>query len=347
MGLIDTHLNINFFLRLYISLALYTYISMGIAWLDTSSNTILAIFSKLFVFFIPWMIHLKNLRAGLFMIGSLGCTLIYFNHDLIGSILLAFSIALISFLLKVDLTKTHHGSISNVLAINYGTIISGIFLYFITDRNIFSLAFAFIFITISCYEYIKHKRIDSHPIKKNTPSLRKPSRKTLSWLFIGMTSGLNIYALFAFLSDYLFNYYGELPSWYGLMVALNSIIIVCIQTKMYQYLIHKSIYASLLFLAFGIGVMVCPNFFHAEYLIGSMLWVIVFSIFECTNACLDYYSAQEKKLFSKDIGVGLGMGLAVILGRSMLSQETIAIVIFGIYLIGVLLYQKKGSTPFP
>ncbi|MNT63503.1 hypothetical protein D3C72_2013250 [compost metagenome] len=102
------------------------------------------------------------------------------------------------------------------------------------------------------------------------------------------------------------------------MLILNSAVVVFAQVPVMK-LIERTgrfkVVAVIGIIVGGFAVLSSPAAFHVETLVGALIWVALLSIAECAFSYLDYFSVKQNNMFVKEVSLGVGAGLTVLIMR--------------------------------
>ncbi|MNF64595.1 hypothetical protein D3C84_463350 [compost metagenome] len=132
--------------------------------------------------------------------------------------------------------------------------------------------------------------------------------------------GIKLFGVFSILPQAILLETGELPAWYGLMLILNSAVVVFAQVPVMKLIERTGRFKVLTvigIIAGGFAVLSVPAAFHVETLVGALIWVALLSIAECAFSHLDYFSVKQNNMFVKEVSLGVGAGLTVLIMRVM------------------------------
>ena len=167
------------------------------------------------------------------------------------------------------------------------------------------------------------------------------------WLAIGIAIGIRIFGMFTILPQYLLNYHGYLPAWYGLVIIAYSGAVILSQVFAISSKKSFSLETPLLALLASIGVLAIPDLFSAQYSWGAVLWVLALALEEVFAPYIDVHASQSQSLLAKEVGVSIGGGICVLLSRSFASPLLISLIGMALIILGfALLSWKFGAVLF-
>lgn len=341
-----------FFIRFITATCLFAFLGKANLWLNPLSNIILAIGYRFFLVLSPLFVRLakKQAVALSLVLASLGALLLaYFNQPsflAIGALLVGIGLSVSGYLIKSEVAESPKGAAYNKIALNAGSLVSGLILLLALHNKqfFFSLA-ALSFFAISVLALFSTQ-------KKKSPSLPFPQdqclRKWFGWILVGVAVGIKLFGVFAVLPQYLLSTSGTLPYWYGLMIFVNSGIIILCQLPIIhwteQFKSHNhSFKITLTIMILGMLLIATPNLFHANTLIGALIWTIFLSIIECFASYLDVLGSRARFLLVKETSVGLGAGLTVFFSRYFSAPLSSLLIgatgMIALLLVALLLYE--------
>lgn len=201
--------------------------------------------------------------------------------------------------------------------------------------------------------FIKSKNEDEcKNIASITTLILSNKRHFCAWLLIGIAVGIKLFGVFSVLPQYLIAQNGCLPTWYGLMILLNSAIVIFFQLPVIHWMDkfseNNNAFKIVIFvMILGMLVISYPSVFFTEHFFGAITWIFLLSIIECFASYLDLLGSKANLLLVKETAVGLGAGIDVLLSRSSYSYlSSISIGLIGIatILIGAFLLKKEQQV---
>ncbi|WP_310622341.1 MFS transporter [Flexibacterium corallicola] len=311
-------------IRIFTAVTLFATLGKANVWLDTASNTILALGYRIELVLLPLTFALLGTRALIFSFAVMSGGVVLFALGdksmvtLLAALLFAYGAAISGFLLKNVAAQSKNGAAKNRMALNAGALMGGlcIMIPFLTPTLFFWCSALILggclFLALQC-----PLRLADVQMKM----FRGLKLATLfAWVLMGTTMGMAIFGTFSVLPQTLLETTGTLPVWYGSMVILNSFIIVVAQMPVLKLIELTGRYRvlvmiGLIFMVFGLYILIDIIPIHSFF--AAAIWTVLVSISKCTIPHLDYYSARQKALFVKEISVGLGAGLTVFIMRSV------------------------------
>ena len=341
-----------FFIRFITSACLYTLLGKANIWLSPASNILLVFGSRFFLILAPLMVKIFKRRAipGALTLAAIGFGLLCLNQVVyitFGAILLGIGISVSGYLIRAEAAETIAGAANNKIAINLGSLFAGIILLFSLEvKNIFFMVAALILLLVALLANLRAKK----SLAIILPVAQKVSRRNgLGWSCIGLAIGIKLYSVFSVLPQYILLHTGALPSWYGGLVFINSLLIVVLQKP----IIHKvsklqknncELKFTLVIMLMGMLLIIFPNFFYVNLCLGALFWIFILSLIECVASYLDVQGAKDGCLFIKELSVGIGGGICVLFTRCLPAHISgLALGLFGmlaILLAAGLLYPQ-------
>jgi hypothetical protein len=272
-------------------------------------------------------------------------------YTILAILFLGVGISVSGYLIRSEAAETISGAANNKIAINAGSLIAGIILLFTLSQDIFFIIVTVILLIITLLSWIRNKRDTNIKL----PIVQKVSkRRWFGWSFLGITIGIKLYSVFSVLPQYIILHSGKLPSWYGILVFINSGIIILLQKPIMNIVSkfqkdHKALKFTLLVVFLGMFLISFPNCFNVTAFGGAFAWILMLSIIECIVSYLDVQGARDGCLFIKELSIGLGGGICVLFTRCFPPEFSgISLGLFGIISIIIavmLLYDDfKIST---
>lgn len=311
-----------FFVRFTTALCLFAFLGNANIWLDPFSNILLAIGYRLFLILSPLFSRL----AGKFAIGSsllcasFGALLFCFRYDIIlaiGAILVGIGLSVSSYLIKSEVSETPTGAALNKIALNFGSLVAGLTLISFRNRELFFMLGSAVLIISSFLSFIKiskKQRVVIQIPKKN-------KTKFYGWMLTGVVIGIKLFGVFSVLPQYILAKTGNLPNWYGVIVFINSGTVILLQLPIIHLIekinnkYHSAFKLTILIMMLGMILIAVPNLFLAETFIGAFVWTFLLTLVECCASYLDVEASRVGFLFIKELAVGIGAGLTVLLVR--------------------------------
>ncbi len=305
-----------FIIRIITAVSLFAVLGKANVWLDTATNSILALGYRALLLLLPLTLLLLGRRSlGVTLLCAAGgLVLLALTKDqgivMFGAALFAYGIAIAGYLIKSEAAQTKEGA-----AYNRGASIQ--------------------------------LPVISTPTKSQggTGWLGK-----LPWVIAGIIMGIKLFGVFSILPQAILRETGELPSWYGLMLILNSAVVVFLQVPVMRVIEATGrfkVFTVIGIIFAGFLVLSSPALFNVQTLLGAFIWVTLLSIAECAFSYLDYFSVKQNSMFAKEVSLGVGAGVTVLLMR-VLPDPYNAYVLGLIGALGILAWyglNRKLNAP--
>lgn len=320
-------IRILFFIRLLTAVIMSTYLAKLNIWTDTFTNSVFAIGYRVFLICTPlaFVIFSFRILPAMVLIGLVGVGLSFYHVGLIAVLCVSFSLAISGYLTKLFLATEGSGVAFNKVALNIGSAIAGglIFLHFSNNTLLLILALCML---VACILTLFFK-LDEGSINIYQCNNLVIKKDTIGWFLLGVATGIKFVAVFSVLAQYIIKHNGDLPYWFGSLIIANSVVVIFFQKYIIDILLNKNFETAIVIMVMAMLLIAFPNVFFAYTLIGATIWVVLLSLFECVVTVFDKFSADNGSLIYKELAVGLGGGLAVLLAREFPSY---------IYLSGLL-----------
>jgi MFS family permease len=340
-----------FLIRVIIVAGYFALLGKANLLLNPISNTLLAFGYRGFLVFSPLVSKLTKYHSipVCLLLSSLGIACYFFHNYylmILGSFLVALGVSISNFFIKSETAHTSHGAALNKISANMGSFIAALILIYT-----FTYGKLFFFIEIMFFSLTALIAF-SFSIKK-IPSLTFPEqydfKRALRWMFYGVATGIKLFAIFSIMPQYLIQYLGYLPHWYGLMIFVNSLSVVILQIVVIKFIQlfkpRNQLKVTVILMLIGMIIIATPEFFHLQLLYGALSWTFLLSIVECAASYLDIECTQTGYLLNKEITTGVGAGLTVVLSRYIHIQYSSCIIaVIGIVcLIAAYLLSNKST----
>lgn len=313
-----------FVIRMITAVSLFAVLGKANVWLDTATNSILALGYRALLLLLPLTLLILGRRSlsVTLLCASLGLALLALTSQqgvvMFAAGLFAYGIAIAGYLIKSEAAQTREGAAYNRVAMNMGSLVAGVILLspLLTPTMFFLGAAAFVLL---CMPIALGATFSSQPSAAR-PVTQDGSgwRNKLPWVIAGIIMGIKLFGVFSILPQAILLKTGELPAWYGLMLILNSAVVVFAQVPVMNLIERTGRFKVLVVIAIiagGFAVLSAPGVFHVETLLGALIWVALLSIAECAFSYLDYFSVKQNNMFVKEVSLGVGAGLTVLVMR--------------------------------
>lgn len=337
--------------RLLSSCFLYLLLSTANIWLTPLQNTVMAFGYRLFILLVPFIFNFfkHKITFASFILVELGLVLWLFNIVWVGVVVFIIGIAINSYMFKYYASSTVHGVSWNKIAINIGSVLSGVIVIFTQKNNVvlmFSI-FGMLVAWLSFISYYKRndlKNYKSHP--KHFSFTGFFSFSGLSWGVIGFTIGVKVIAIYSLLPQFLIQKYNALPWWYGIMVILNSLLVIFFQIPVMRYVSKLSDRQALYPLYIGMFCILITYYFPIYTFSWAFIWTFVLTLIECAISYLDKLSQDDHALLVKESFTGIGSAFMVYFARAF-NAETSALLVgsisIALLIISSLLISNKSN----
>lgn len=311
-------------IRVITAITLFAVLGLANVWLDTATNTVLALGYRFGLVFLPLTLVIAGARslvtALVFM--AVGAGLLYSQNSaytsIVAACLFSYGAAISGYLIKNTAAQTKKGAANNRIAMNLGAFVAGlvIMLPFLTPTLFFLSATSLIAI---CTVIAIRQKTDISTIHVKIFAGQSPST-LVAWVLVGTAMGMMLFGVFSVLPQAILRNGSELPGWYGAMIILNSAVVILGQIPSLKLIEKMGNYRMATisgFVILGFFLLAIPDLFYVHTLSGAIIWVFLVSIAECAFGHIDYYSVRQKTMFIKEICIGLGAALTVGIMRTV------------------------------
>ncbi|MDO8527525.1 MAG: hypothetical protein Q7T03_07560 [Deltaproteobacteria bacterium] len=239
------------------------------------------------------------------------------------------------FLIKSEAAETPKGAAWNKIALNLGSFAAGpiLAISILTPSTFFSggLVLLVLCAIISWKNIHRRNKIATQRLPKK-PTLQKK----IAWSLIGFSIGIKLFGIFSILPQTILKTTGQIPAWYGIMISLNSLVIIFLQLPIiHQLTRHKNPDRSAFYaLIAGMFILGSASFFRVDTLYGAILWTLLCSVIECSASYLDSSASKDGALIFKEASVGLGAATVVAVMR-VCPAEMGAMIVGGLGLLAL------------
>ncbi len=322
--------------RLLSACCFFIFLTTANTWMDTLNNSILVFGYRFFILLAPLFLILTKrwITFIAFFISMIGMACWFKNEMLLGTILFSMGISIGGFVLKYYTSKTSEGIAGNRIALNVGGFLSGIVILFPANYQLFLwVGIGLMLITLICSIFIgKEEKNENETQKINFSFVKLMSLRGIAWSVVGIVAGIRFAAVISILPQYLIDYYGSLPNWYGFMISLDTLMVIFFQSYITRFMKHFDLNQSLFTLLFSMIIVAVPGIFFCQTILGAMIWTMIIVILECAISYLDLFSREEGTLLIKEFFMAIGLTATVFFVRSF----DVISAIFFIGLIGFL-----------
>lgn len=310
-----------YFSRLVSALCLFWILAEANVWLDPANNVLLVLGYRLFILSTPFLflVFRHKLTFAAMFILELGVALWLLNLTLIGTICFSIGISVSGYMLKYYSSFSTRGAAGNKIALNIGSILSGCMIALSLNKyaTLISCALLFIVSFLSFARYFHRDNIANFNSQKNHFSLSGLfSKKGMAWSIIGFVIGVKLISFVSILPQFaMISNNGILPHWFGLMLILNSLIVVILQVPIMNLVSKLNRVQAILPLFLGMFIILFSFAFNIGSFFGAFIWTFALSIIECSISFLDKLSQDDGCLLIKEASVGLGSASTVFFVR--------------------------------
>jgi len=313
-----------FVIRMITAVSLFAVLGKANVWLDTATNSILALGYRALLLLLPLTLLILGRRSlsVTLLCAGLGLVLLALTSQqgvvMFAAALFAYGIAIAGYLIKSEAAQTKEGAAYNRVAMNMGSLVAGLILLspLLTPTTFFLGAAAFVLL---CLPIAFGATFTTAPgVAPAVAHEGSGWRNKLPWVVAGIIMGIKLFGVFSILPQAILLETGELPAWYGLMLILNSAVVVFAQMPVMKLIERTGRFKVLTVIAIiagGFAVLSSPALFHVETLLGALVWVALLSVAECAFSYLDYFSVKQNNMFVKEVSLGVGAGLTVLVMR--------------------------------
>ncbi len=306
-----------YFSRLISALCLFWILAEANVWLDPTNNVLLVLGYRLFILFTPFLFLFfrhKLTFAAMFLL-ELGIALWLLDLTLMGTVCFAIGISVSGYMLKYYSSFSTKGAAGNKIALNLGSILSGCMIALSLNKcaTLISCGILMIISLLSFAKYFHRDNIAKFNSQKNHFNLISLiSRKGLAWSIVGFVIGVKLISFVSILPQFaMLGNNGILPHWFGLILIVNSLIVVTLQIPIMNLVSKLNRIQAILPLFLGMIIILLSSAFHITSLMGALIWTCSLSIIECSISYLDKLSQDDDCLLIKEASVGLGSALTV------------------------------------
>ncbi|MBB3610456.1 hypothetical protein [Rhizobium sp. BK602] len=311
-------------IRVITAVTLFAVLGEANVWLDTTTNTVLALGYRFGLVLLPLTLNALGARSLVTSLAFMaaGAALLSLQGGIAQSVaaacLFSYGAAVSGYLIKNVAAQTKRGAANNRVAMNVGSLVAGIIIMLpiLTPHLFFWGAAALV---AFCALIALPRSVDVSII--HVKIFEGQSASTfVAWVLVGAAMGMMLFGVFSVLPQTILKSGMALPGWYGFMIILNSAVVVLGQMPTLKLIEKMGRFRMATIFAFvfvGFALLAFPDLFHVHTLVGASIWVLLVSVAECAFGHIDYYSVKQKAMFIKEICIGLGAALTVGLMRSI------------------------------
>lgn len=313
-------------IRILTATVLFLMLTQVNLWADIETHLVLAVGYRAFLIAAPLFMFFGlagGMRTALALcfIGIVGAL---FAVNSITMVVFALGMAVSGYLVKYISSHTSQGAADNKVSLNVGSLFSGVLLIGMTNRyGILTLAAVLLAVTL----YLSFK-VDWNQFSELKPAKDSTAEKRFKieliplfgWSLIGIATGIKLTGIFTILPQYLIAQLGELPSWFGSLVVLNSIVVIFLQHRVLKVLDRCHPFLTVLLSLSAMILLALPGVLRVENAAFSVAWILLLTLGECALSRYDRIAKEDGFLFPKELMVGVGSLVTVLLSRSF-TQE--------------------------
>ena len=334
---------------------LFLLLAQANVWASTEAHLVLAVGYRLFLLAAPLFIGIGLSRGmgaaiGLCLAGTVAC---FWSVSGWSLGVFALGMAVSGYIAKSIATHSSQGAADNKVSLNMGSLVSGGVMMVMTDKTwMLTLSAALLALSALVSYRIPWERVagepSAAPAARPASSNRAPWRwqAICGWSLLGVATGIKLTGIFVILPQYLLQKLGALPSWYGSLVILNSAIVILAQHRVLRYLDGRGLGATMLCAVSAMALLALPAAFGVETLVGACLWIALLTVGECALSAYDRIAKVDGYLFAKELMVGVGSFLTVLLSRHWPAAHYLSGVIgIGCFATGAMLVGHLSLSP--
>ena len=146
--------------------------------------------------------------------------------------------------------------------------------------------------------------------------------------------------MYIILPAHLENKLGHLPKWYGITLMVYGFVVILTQLHAISKKFFISLLSSIIALGFSCLILTTPSLFCVETMGGALLWVFLLALEEIFAPYIDFYAAKAKALLVKELSIGLGGGICILLANYLNNYVWIGILSVVMIIIGSLMHAN-------
>jgi hypothetical protein len=338
--------------RIVTAVSLFAVLGKANVWLDVTTNSVLALGYRTLLLLAPLTLLYFGPKSLSFttIVAAAALLLLSINlhpaTEILAAALFAYGVAVAGYLVKSEAAQTKEGAAYNKIALNVGSLIAGLLLI-VPNLNATHFFLGTAAVLLLCVPLTWGLSQSATATPKLNLS-RSGWMGQLAWAISGVVIGIKLFAVFSILPQAIIGETGELPDWYGLMLILNSAIVVLLQMpimRLIERMGRYSLHCIIGTIGMGFVVLAAPGVFNVHMLWGAVIWITLLSIAECSFSYLDYFAARQNGMFIKELSVGIGAGLTVLVMRTLPGTFN-TLLISSVGLVGIvawLLMTKRDA----
>lgn len=288
-------------------------------WASTNTHLVLAVGYRSLLLFAPAFMCLGLNRALRFSlaIGLVAVATLFYSMNSISIFFFALSMAVSGYICKYVNSRTAKGAADNKVSLNIGSLLSGGLILLVAMKSLLlgvcvtMLAATFYYsLRLNLGEDTGHTSKSSGGVKRNINTL-----ELIRWALIGIATGIKLTGIFAILPQYLMHKTGELPSWYGSLLMINSLGVIFFQHKIIFWLEKLGGMWTWIMAASAMLLLAIPHLLGVEHFLSAVFWISLLTFGECALSLYDKTASDAGYLFPKELMVGVGSFATVFLSR--------------------------------
>jgi len=313
-----------FLIRLFSAICAYIFLAKANIYFTTLEHFVFVGGYRSLLLFSPFIVFLFKSKSSfiIFLISAICSEAILLvsnpSFHFLSIAMLSLGLSSGGYLIKQQAAETAQKASFNKLALCFGSIISGLIISTAVDNQPFFIHIcSFLLFLSACLSFILSKK----NIKGNENIKKRPPSLFLKILFlsVGISIGIRVFGLFVIFPQYLLTIYDKLPTWYGVEMTFYATLVILSQLpaafKIKQFSFEIALFAlfiSCLILAF-------PSIFFVQFLTGALFWSSLLAIEEVFAPFIDKEASKYNCLLYKEIGMGVGAGISVLIMRQIHS----------------------------
>lgn len=342
-------------IRVLTAMILFLILAQANVWADTRTHLILAVGYRAFLLAAPLFLYLglsNGMRLAL-ALGAVSMIFSLYSFNSTAMVFFAISMAVSGYICKYVNSNSSQGAADNKVALNIGSLLSGFLVMLIVSKD-FLIALSAFALVVTLYLSFKidwtKVASEDHPFINESDNF--PAKKSgiqfiplLGWSFVGIATGIKLTGVFTILPQYLIHQLGALPTWFGSLIMVNSLGVIFLQHFVLRFLDKTKKDLTLILACSAMLLLAAPALLHVEHFWSSIVWISLLTLGECALSRYDRVAKEAGYLFPKEVMVGVGSFLTVILSRDFPNAVHLSGVIgTGCLLVGFAL--TRVSNPF-
>jgi hypothetical protein len=307
-------------------------------WVSASSNALFIILGRvslvasplIYKFCRPYSLTYISLLTAV----SLFLLLIKSNNSCV--IILACTLSLLGYFQKLYGSYNYKSAGNAKIAANVGGLMGGLMLFFLT-QDLKSTILIILFFT-SLIGFLSNAHYEKQPEHYDHISLNQDShfsKLRLAWCLFGIAIGIKFYAIFTLLPQILIRRLDNLPSWYGIILVINTIGIILGQKWVIQLVKSWELFHFYIVLLVGFILIALTPILNIEYWLTAVVWTLLLTFIECILSAMDSMSALQGSLLYKEVSIGIGGALVALFARSTFVDPFILSFLLGLITISL------------